>query len=446
MGVGFAAKDFLSASLPKVKMFSFILDGDRMSIRIVDLHEAYASASQEDRIAMANLGAVCWCSAKSELFSHWEMTMSAEEAAKTERYRTEGRKAALDSVKTQLVQAEEATLRLAAAEAMVATLKESMEHEVANRVEKVVDGIRKDLQLEKVNELSILKERIAAAAAKEEYVAMVVEGHQHMKEKIRLLEEQVATYTATTTKSSHAIGKAGESTVLELCTSVVLQHFLYGTIEDMSTVGHSADFHLSVMSPVGKKVKILIDSKKYKDTVRTKEIHKLIADVDADEDASAALLISLDSPIATTKQFQIEKTPKRKTIMYLVMKDMSDELRGQVLLWAVRVISTVASEETDEGQQRLVDNIQLFLKEINMSVRDAEATVKACGKATESAKIVRDGLMKRLTDFRCGVLKESVEDDEDVEQVKQCVAKKADGKQCANRPIVGETTCKVHKK
>ncbi len=391
---------------------------------------------------MANLGAVCWSTAKTDI-----LTQCVDGGEQADVWREEGRRIGkqemLESVRTKLGAAESLQVRLAAAEETIRQLQGSLETEVARRLAERLDGFRKDYELAKMKEQTDLRERLAAADAREELVALMKEKLTALEAQRDALQVQMLEYTAASTRSSHAIGKSGEATVLDICERSVLPNFLGARIEDMSHIGHSADFHVWVMSPVGKSVKIMIDAKKYKDTVRTKEIAKLHADVDADDDTVGGLLVSLDSQIASTKQFQIEKTKGRKTVMYVILKDMDDELRGQVMLWAVRVLSSVCSDETAEGHQHLMDNIQLFLKEMSGSIRDAETAWRSCNKAAEMAKAVRDGLIQKVADFRVGTLRETIEH---VEDETQCTAVKGDGKRCMNRRINEEATCKIHKK
>jgi hypothetical protein len=411
------------------------------TLRSTELHETYQDLSKEEAIAIANLGAICWSAVK-------DIPVVTGEGGDTEDvWREEGRRAGkqemLESVRAKLGAAESLQIRLATAEETVRHLQAAAETEVARRIAERLDGFRKDYELAKMKEMTELKERLAAADAREEMITLMKDKLVTLEAQRDALQIQMLEHTAAATRSSHAIGKSGEATVLDICERSVLPHFLGARIEDMSHVGHSADFHVWVMSPVGKSVKIMIDAKKYKDTVRTKEIAKLHSDVDADDETVGGLLVSLDSQIASTKQFQIEKTKGRKAVMYVILKDMDDELRGQVMLWAVRVLSAVCSDDTAEGHQHLMDNIQLFLKEMGGSIRDAETAWRACNKAAESAKMVRDGLIQKVTDFRVGTLRETIEH---VEDDTQCTATKSDGKRCMNRRISEELTCKLHKK
>lgn len=409
---------------------------------------------------MANLGAICWSAARGELFSQWETAMSAEETAKADTWRKEGAATMLESVKTRLAQADTLAVRLATAEATVTQLLADAEAEAAKRAEALVAAARQDFTAAKAIEMADIKARLAAAEAKEEMFTLLRETHASMRDRIATLQAEVANYQeATATKSSHAIGKAGELTIQEIIEWRVVPWFASATLENMSGVSHSADFHLSVLSPHGKMVKMLIDVKKYKDLVRLKEVQKLHADIDNDPTAVGGILISLDSHINGKVHFQVEKTPQRKSCINLILKGYGDDVCGDIILWAARVISTLHPDGRIMEEDRLYEEVVLFVGEINSSVREADTAVKACTKALEGAKAVRDGLLRRVTAFRMRALEdlEEVTGDDVIAHVVEapkaaglpdaarCTKIKGDGERCRNRRSGGEF-CKSHQK
>ena len=385
--------------------------------------------------------------------------MSAEETEKADVWRKEGAAMMLESVKMRLAQADTLSIRLATAEATVGQLQADMEAEAAKRAEAMVAAVRQDLLAAKAMELADMKARLAAAEAKEEMLTMLKEGQAAMRDRITFLQTDLTKYQeAAATKSSHAIGKTGEMTIQEIIESRVVQRFASATLENMSGVSHSADFHLTVSSPHGKMVKMLIDVKKYKDLVRLKEVQKLHADIDNDTTAVGGILISLDSHINGKAHFQVEKTPQRKSCINLVLKGYGDDLRGDIIIWAACVISTLHPDGRIVEEDRLYDEVVLFVGEINSSVREAETAVKACMKALESAKAARDGLVRRVTAFRMRALEELDETDDVIEHVPTPVARpqlpdavrctkiKGDGERCRNRRSGDAEICKSHQK
>ena len=293
---------------------------------------------------MANLGAVCYKSVKAGLYEQWSASMEGDESAKAEVWRTEGRQAMLESVRVKMVAAEETAARLVAAEGTIQQLRSSIDAEAARRVAEALEGHRKDFEIAKMKELSGLKERIAMAEGREAMTTMVSEGNAIMKEKIAALETQLAAQLAANTKSSHAIGKAGEATILDMLENTVCKAFTHSVVKDMTGTSHVADFHLWVMGPSGQKIKILIDSKKYKRAVNSDEINKLYDDMDADDECTCGIMISISSSICTKNQFGISRSPKQKPVLFLTFQDLSADAQKDLLCWGVQVLSELVGE------------------------------------------------------------------------------------------------------
>ena len=403
----------------------------------------------EEAIAMANLGAVCYKVVKADLYKTWSASMEGDESVKADVWRSEGRQAMLETVKAKLVAAEEAVARAAAAEGQVHQLRASVDAEVTRKLTEALEGQRKDYELTKMAEMSVLKERIAAAEAREEMIEMVKNSNTLMGEKIVLLEEQVAAQTAANTKSSHAIGKAGEAEVFDMLQNHVCNEFQYSEVKDMAHISHVADFHLWVVASDLSRVKILIDSKKYKRPIQTSEIDKLNSDVDADDEARAGLMISHESSIQTRKQFSIHRTAKNKPVMYITFQDMTTEMKHRVLSWSVRVLQSIALEKNLDEKIKMVDAIDALLVSLEKSIKKIDGAIRIQSKAVDVMKEIRAELLQKVTTFRKGG---DIEDDNSIEHVDEiddstgvCIATlKKTGKRC-NRVIVsGSDKCGLH--
>jgi len=333
--------------------------------------------------------------------------MSAEERQKADVWHAEGRMAALEELRTQLAAAEGMSVRLAAAEGTVEALRASTEAEVKQRLAKEIDGVRKDFEIANMKELSVLKEQLAGFDGQSTFIAMITDGHAAMKEKIAGLEEQrellqiqLLEATQAKTKSSHVIGKQGEALVLELLEETVIPAFPYSTVTDMTAVSHAADFHLSVMTARGTRTKILIDSKKYKQAVNSSEISKLNADVDADDEAHCGMMISLDSAISSTKQFQVKFTNKKKPVIYLSFQDMPTELRKEVICWAIHSLLAVVGEVDQSTRNTMLENIEHFLAEINSSVRDIDNVIRSHVKLLDNTRQIKSSIIQKIASYR----------------------------------------------
>ena len=420
------------------------------SILISDLHSAYQGASREEAIAMANLGAICYEAVKGGLYEQWSASMTGEDSAKAEAWRQEGRCAVLESVRAKLVSAEDAIARASAAEGLVQQLRSSVESETARRVKESLDSYRKDYELATMAEISAMKERVALSEGKGEYIQMLTEAHAVMREKIvemdkrcQALQAQLLESTQVNTKSSHMIGKQGEATVLEMLEDTIMNAFPYSEVKDMTAIHHAADFHLWVMKQTGGRIKILVDSKKYSQPVNSSEVSKLNKDVDADEEAHCGILISLVSPIAAKKQFQIKNTPKQKPIIYLTFMDMETELQKEVLCWAIHALLAVVGEADQGARNQLLENIDQFLEGINSSVKDLDGVIRMQIKTLETTRQVRSGIIHKVSSFREGKQEEddTIEHDED----EGCIAiLKASGEKCGKQIVNGTEKCRHH--
>ena len=477
-------------------------------LRVEDLHEAYSSATPEERIQMANIGAICCISLKQELYDRWSASLSVDESQKAEMWRSEGMKEGkqmmLESVKAKLASADTLKEQLSICEASreadhiraeqqlsyerelltkeiqsikqrhvqnieseverrvadavriaedrkdqessslrvrIATLmeennisvmldasrtkkisslecelieqlhtneeaKRTFSKELSNRLEQAKEIQLLTLQNQTSAEISGLRQQIAELRSQSELLLAKEEARRLLEQKVSHLESEngmkqakIDALLKETTKSSYAIGKDGEALIYDIITEHVLPVFLYSSAKNMAGINHVADIHLFLQSPVGKQMKILIDAKKYKDPVKGKEITKLHHDVDIDDDAHAGIMISTNSQISSVKQFQIEKTPKGKYILYLSIEGFDDELRGKAICWSIRVLSTLASY-SDDSDGNILGKIVDFFKELDLSLKEADQVVKSCQKTLDLATVMKQNLTKRLDDFR----------------------------------------------
>jgi HD superfamily phosphohydrolase len=409
-------------------------------LRLKDLDPLYQTVTEDEGILIANLGALCWQTCKKELFEHWS---TEEEATKADGWKEEGRKTMLDSLKGKLSELEELRGKLLSAESRITQLNISIETKVTEKLEEKLETIRKDSELEKLKELSGLKEQIAGLEGKETVISMLSDSHTHMRDKIVLLETQLAQYVSANTKSSYEIGKSGEATVLELLLSSVIPRLPYAYVKDMTNVGHAGDFHLTIMLETGIKTKLLIDSKNYKRRVNTAEIEKLYADVDGDEEANGGILISLESQIFTMKQFQIARSPKQKPVLFLTFCEINDEMRKEIILWAIRILMDILSHKTGEEKEHMVIKIESFLTSLDESMTDLDASIRALNKSAEGLKVSRDNMLLKILNYRSGKPLEPVFESALLDG---CIYTSNTNTKCGRKLIKGTTFCKTHVK
>jgi hypothetical protein len=384
-------------------------------LRLGDLPGLYREVGREEAIAIAELGVQVYQAAQDRLMGIWAAQQSAEEGTRAEGWKAQGAAAALESLKGRLAAGD-------AAAARVAALQAGVDAEVDRRLADALASAHKDAELAKMKELGALREQIASESGKGEYVKMLKEAHAVMRERIAALEAQVA---AQATKSSQAIGKAGEATVLDILENTVCKMFTHSAVKDMTTVPHAADFHLWVMGATGQKIKILIDSKKYKRAVNSDEISKLCTDMDADDECHCGIMISISSGISTKNQFGISRTEKQKPVLFLTFADLSTESQKDILCWGVQVMSELVGTVDDGARQKMMNNLEEFLDSILLSVKDLDVAIREQLKSIEFLKEARGKMLKSVGKFRG-----------DVDDICTAIVKKT-GVRCENKVVEG---------
>ena len=363
--------------------------------------------------------------------------MSEDDAAKAAALRAEGVKTAMESVRGRLAAVDALEAELHVARAANDQLRLSVAAEAAKRAEALVADARKDFEIQKAHELTSLKEQVATTSSQAEMLVFLKETNEMLHEKVAMLEGVRDKLMAQKTKSSNAIGKAGEAAVFEMLTSVIVPTFPYAEVKDMTSVSHAADFHLWVMKATGKKAKLLIDSKKYKRSIHKSEIEKLYADVDADPEANAGLMLSLESPISTMSQFQIGRTPKQRPVLFLTFHDIAETLRSDLLVWAVRVLVDASVETAGDEKSSLLEQLDEFLSDLDSSVKGIDAGLRGIIKHVDGLKEERDRIIRRILKFRVG------RTGEDAEVVETCTFVGRGGINCS-MPAIGDGRCSKH--
>ena len=191
------------------------------------------------------------------------------------------------------------------------------------------------------------------------------------------------------------------------------------------------------------------------------EIRKLHSDVDMDEEADGGLMLSLDSGIYNYSQFELSRTSKGKTILYMSMEGQSEEEKRRTLQWGIRVLTSIGGEERGK-QGRKQEEVEELMKELEKSVKEQDQCVRQCAKTLEQMRATREGLYTRLMDYREGRLELSSEGVKSGEAVlngeavlsseavlsggssKKCKWENTEGKKCGYKPSAGKDKCKRH--
>lgn len=402
-------------------------------LRTEDLHPLYSKVSHDEAVAIANLGAVSYLEARDRLFDVWTEAQSAEEAARAAALRAEGAAAAEAALADRLAAGD-------AAKSRIAVLQASVDALVAERLAAAVEKERLRYELDVA---APLRQRLAALENKEETLALLRQTNGLLQAKLDAAVADLEDLKETATKSSHAIGKAGEATVWEMIESCVLPEFPYAEAKNMSGVSHAADFHLWVMGPSGRRIKLLIDSKKYKRAVNSDEINKLIADVDADEEAHAGLMLSLASPIFTRKQFEIRNSPKQKPILFVSFYELDTVFQRQLLCYGVRALIAVVSEAKEEKRSDMTERYDEIVAEVTKAAKDIDGVIKAQVKSIDSLRQIKASLIDKITVPSTG--EGDVIEHDDGDGAGKCIVTiKHSGKSCGKPVWAGGVKCKAH--
>jgi hypothetical protein len=428
------------------------------TLKIADLHEAYRSATAAEAIAMANLGAICWSAFKDGLYDHWNTELAADEATKAVKYRdqgrTEGRHQMLDSLKARLAEVDTLESELSIARTSIEQLQTAVAKEASRQAEAIVDSVRTEMEIAHVKEMAALQAQVATIEVKQKLLEHMEARNEELRgqnvelaERCKALTEELAEKTPT--KSSHAIGKKGESEVYDMLLNGVCQVFQYSSVCNMSGVTHSADFHLTIRGEDGAPIKILIDSKKYARPVGSSEIKKLHSDIDADDDARAGMMISLNSPIQTARMFMIKYTDKGRPVLYLTLEDVEAERQKDVLCWAVYVLQSIAGKRDIDDRLHMIEELDLFLGGLDKSVKEIDMVIRQQNKAISAMRDMKAALIRKIESFReargedrGGDTIEHLDGDEDEGGCEAIL--KTTGKKCGRRVMGESLRCGVH--
>lgn len=426
-----------------------------MSLSLAELDAVYGTVSHEEAVAIANLGAECYLAAKERLYAAW--AAAQDDAEQEELWRKEGAASMLESLKGRLAAGDAALARVPALQSGVeAELERRVEEVLSVRLKEVELAKREEMlvaekqtlqaQFEKEKEIMGLRQQLAELQAIHKQFTLLEEIHSHSTAEIeRLTDELEKIKEASATKSSHALGKIGEATVLEMIRTHILPRFMYSEVYNMTAVKHAGDFHLKVIGPSGKHVRIMIDVKKYTTTVSNVEVEKLYNDLDGC-DVDVGLLLSLDSGVSSKTPFQITKTKTGKPCMFLSFEKLDDGIRKEILCWAVQVLVGVTTIQDRSKQDTMVVEIQRFLGNLKASLEDMEECVKMAKGLYERIHAMRERIAGHINTYRvtCGMESMAVVEVTVGKADMRCQGKKINGEQCRTRRMPSSLFCGRH--
>jgi hypothetical protein len=95
-------------------------------------------------------------------------------------------------------------------------------------------------------------------------------------------------------------------------------------------------------------------------------------------------------------------TPKKKPVLFISFCDLSEDLRKDLTVWAVRILVDVLSQRTSAETESMLANLGGFLSAIDDFMKELDSNIRASTKNLDALKVSRDGLIRTLLNFRAG--------------------------------------------
>jgi len=135
-------------------------------------------------------------------------------------------------------------------------------------------------------------------------------------------------------------------------------------------------------------------------------------------------------------------TPKKKPVLFISFCDLSEDLRKDLTVWAVRILVDVLSQRTSAETESMLANLGGFLSAIDDFMKELDSNIRASTKNLDALKVSRDGLIRTLLNFRAG---KSLETPLETAQLEGCSHITKNGGKCGKKVLTG-TFCKAHVK
>ena len=328
----------------------------------------FLTASPADKLCIVELGLQCWKIAEKEAsnFSCLDETILRVQQESQIR---------IDNLQRHL-ELQESMIRKQLQEEKKAAIREAT-------LEERQKGQEQGLEIRQKAQEQIVEIRLEAASLKAKIEVLQLESEK----KDVLLSTKSQTIQP---QSSQALGKIGEMEVEKL-----LQEFVNGDITNVATESHGSDFRISIPNGAGNSI-FLLDSKNFKTPIPKKDREKLVRDIDEDSTVSGGILVSLNSIISTKNHFEIDKTEKKKPIIFICLKDMDFQESGRCLAAAFRILTAISTTHDEEEKDDLLKKIQNQVRELNLRIREITNIITAQNKQIDTLVSLKENLKKNL--------------------------------------------------
>jgi hypothetical protein len=341
----------------------------------------FQKASPADKLCIVELGLQCWTIAEKEAANFSCLDETILRVQKDAQTRIENLQLQLEMQESMIRKQVQEEKRIAVREATIEERQKAQEQavEIRQKAQEQAAEIRQKAQEQ------ALDIRVEAAALKAKIEVLQVES-----EKKDILLASRTQSQIIQPQSSQALGKIGEYEVEKL-----LQEFVNGDITNVASESHGSDFRISISNGAGNSI-FLLDSKNFMTPIPKKDREKLVRDIDGDELVSGGILVSLKSIISTKNHFEIDKTEKKKPILFICLKDMDFQESGRCLAAAFRILTAISTTHDEEEKDDLLKKIQNQVRELNLRIREITNIITAQNKQIDTLVSLKDNLKKNL--------------------------------------------------
>ena len=339
----------------------------------------FQTASPADKLCIVELGLQCWTIAEKEAFNFSCLDETILRVQKDAQTRIENLQLQLEMQESMIRKQLQEEKRIAIREATLEERQKAQEQAVEIR-QKAQEQI---IEIRQKGQEQALDIRVEAAALKSKIEILQIESE---KKDILLSTKSQNQIT----QSSQALGKIGEKEVEKL-----LQEFVNGDITNVATESHGSDFRISISNGAGNSI-FLLDSKNFKTPIPKKDREKLVRDIDEDSTVSGGILVSLNSIISTKNHFEIDKTEKKKPLLFICLKDMDFQESGRCLAAAFRILTAISTTHDEEEKDDLLKKIQNQVRELNLRIREITNIITAQNKQIDTLVSLKENLKKNL--------------------------------------------------
>jgi hypothetical protein len=339
----------------------------------------FQTASPADKLCIVELGLQCWTIAEKEAFNFSCLDETILRVQKDAQTRIENLQLQLEMQESMIRKQLQEEKRIAIREATLEERQKAQEqaNEIRQKAQEQIVEIRQKVQEQ------VLDIRVEAAALKAKIEVLQIESEK--KDVLLSAKNQ-----NQPNQSSQALGKIGEKEVEKL-----LQEFVNGDITNVASESHGSDFRISIGNSAGNSI-FLLDSKNFKTPIPKKDREKLVRDIDEDSTVSGGILVSLNSIISTKNHFEIDKTEKKKPLLFICLKDMDFLESGRCLAAAFRILTAISTTHDEEEKDDLLKKIQNQVRELNLRIREVTNIITAQNKQIDTLVSLKENLKKNL--------------------------------------------------